>query len=82
MIRVSQLALTLGQLNSSIPKRRSCYRFGWVPDDQIDVSLAKSPSTSSTSLWVHAKCVHPRWKDGGGTDYRLLKGKMQAIMRK
>ncbi len=55
--------------------------YGNVSDVQIDVSIGTSPSSDSTALWVRVKCMHPRWKHGGGQDYRLLKNELQTLMR-
>ena len=67
-----------------VPTKRETHfagTYGNVSDIQIDVSFGKSPSGDFTSLWVHSKCTHPRWKDGGKKDYRLLKEKLDTMMR-
>lgn len=55
--------------------------YGNISDVQIDVSLGKSPSSETTRLRIWAKYTHPRWKDGRGADHRILKDKLDSMMR-
>ena len=55
--------------------------YGNISHITLDLSLAKSPSSSSTSLRLWVRYEYPRWKDGGSADHRILKAKLKSMMK-
>jgi hypothetical protein len=54
--------------------------YGNIFDVLIDISVGKSPESETYYLGIRAKYMYPQWTDGGSSDHKLLKKKLQSLI--